>query len=166
MDFIVPATQRLESYCSAIGQRLGLGLEGFVVETSRGTAVKVFGRPPACRRERDVYRRLTERQVVSIQGHAVPQLLGYDDELGVIEMSIVAPPFVLDFGKARLDTSWEEAFRDAPHVVVERWAHWESLFEPEQWPMVLAIYGELGRRYGVWLEDLHPGNIAFAPESA
>lgn len=136
-----------------------------MVETPSLSAVKVFDRVEAYGRERDAYLRLRQHQVTSVQGHTAPQLLRYDDVLGVIEMSIVSPPFVLDFGKARLDVSWEEVFRDDPQVIEERWAHWESLFEPGQWPAVLAIYGELGRRYGVWLEDLHPGNIGFAPAS-
>ncbi len=89
----------------------------------------------------------------------VPQLLSVDAALGAIEMSVVSRPFVLDFGKIQLDRRLEDAW--PAEVLEERWAYWESLFEPEQWPIVLAIYGELGHRFGIWLEDIHPGNIGF-----
>ncbi len=161
MDFILPAFQRLQSFSKGDCRRLGFGQQGSVFETSYGTAAKVFSGVEAYRRELGVYLRLTEHRVTSIQGHAVPQLLRFSDALGIIEMSIVSRPFVLDFGKSRIDTSWEHEFRDDPHVIEERWAHWESQFESEQWPTVLAIYDELGRKHGVWLEDLHPGNIGF-----
>ncbi len=49
------------------------------------------------------YLRLRELQVESIRGHAVPQLLHFDDEFLAIEMTIVSPPFCLDFGGAYLD---------------------------------------------------------------
>jgi len=87
------------------------------------------------------------------------RMLGHDDDLGVIEMSIVTRPFVLDFGKVRLDQRLEDVWPD--EVLAERWAYWRSLFEDAQWPIVLAIFHELGGRYGIWLEDIHPGNIAF-----
>jgi len=102
--------------------------------------------------------------VVAIHGHQVPQMLGHDDDLGVIEMSIVTRPFVLDFGKVRLDQRLEDVWPD--EVLAERWAYWRSLFEDAQWPIVLAIFRELGGRYGIWLEDIHPGNIAFKEASA
>jgi len=102
--------------------------------------------------------------VVAIHGHQVPQMLGHDDDLGVIEMSIVTRPFVLDFGKVRLDQRLEDVWPD--EVLAERWAYWRSLFEETQWPTVLAIFRELGGRYGIWLEDIHPGNIAFKEATA
>ena len=83
-----------------------------------------------------------------------------DVELGVIELTVVAPPFVLDFGKIQLDLMLEEVWE--PEILDERWAYWESLFEPHEWPKVLQITGILGDRFGIWIEDLHRGNIAFA----
>jgi hypothetical protein len=41
--------------------------------------------------------------VTKIQGFNVPQLLGHDDEIWIIDMSIVTRPFVLDFAGAYLD---------------------------------------------------------------
>ena len=55
-------------------------------------------------RERAVYERLRDAGVSEILGFNVPQLIRFDDELRIIEMSIVARPFVLDFAGAWLDT--------------------------------------------------------------
>jgi hypothetical protein len=33
----------------------------------------------------------------------MPELMGFNDDLSVIEMRIVTPPFILDFAKAWLD---------------------------------------------------------------
>jgi hypothetical protein len=38
-----------------------------------------------------------------VLGFNVPQLIGFDDELHVIEMTVVKRPFVLDFAAAYLD---------------------------------------------------------------
>jgi hypothetical protein len=123
----------------------------------------VLRRVEGYRRERDAYLRLREHGVLKVLGHWVPQLLGHDDRLGVIELWIVAPPYVLDFAKVRFDEPLEEVFH--AEVLEERWAYWQSLFEPDQWPQVLAIFRYLGGQYGIWLEDLSPGNIRFADEA-
>ncbi|MEX0887188.1 MAG: hypothetical protein WD009_12205, partial [Phycisphaeraceae bacterium] len=55
------------------------------------------------RRELAACVRLREHEVLDVLGHAVPQLLDADPQLGVIELSTVAPPYVLDFAKCQLD---------------------------------------------------------------
>src|SRR5262245_18010357 len=89
-------------------RRLGFGVHGSVFTArnqinGRSSAVKSLEQEKFYRRERNVYRRLREFAVTHIRSHQVPQLLGYDDELLVIEMSIVSRPFVLDFAGAYLD---------------------------------------------------------------
>ena len=93
-----------------LGKSLGAGVQGsvFVAKSPRDSAdvwsaVKAHQRRPDYARERDVYRRLKEFDVTTVRGCHVPQLLGYDDELWVIEMTVVSQPFVLDFGGAYLD---------------------------------------------------------------
>jgi len=126
--------------------------------------LKALRRVEGYRRERDAYLRLREHGVLTVLGHWVPQLLGHDDRLGVIELSVVAPPYVLDFAKVRFDEPLEEVFH--AEVLEERWAHWRSLFEPHQWSQVVALYWFFGRQYGIWLEDLNPGNFAFDEDEA
>jgi len=133
--------------------------DGSVHATSRLTIVKAFNRTETFDKESEAYRRLARYFVRQIQCHMVPQLLRLDALLGVIEISVVKRPYVLDFGKIQLDRRLDEVW--PAEVLDERWAYWESLFEPEQWPVVLAIWNELGNRFGIWLEDIHPGNIAF-----
>jgi len=157
--------ERARKFCQQRGLTItepsaGYGHDGILSLTNRQSYLKTFERPATYAKEREAYRRLKAHGVVTIQGHNVPQLLDYDDALGVIEMSIVARPFVLDFGKVRLDQRLEDHW--PAEVLAERWAHWESLFEPDQWPTVLAIFRELGHRYGIWLEDVNPGNITFS----
>ena len=137
---------------------LDQGHDGTVFITTNQTVVKVHERVASYRVERDVYLRLRDKRITSLEGHQVPQLQGWHDALASLELSIVRRPYVLDFGKASLDVPPEHDWPE--HVLSERWHHWEQQFEPEQWPQVLAIYGRLAR-LGVYLLDLHPGNIAF-----
>jgi len=135
---------------------LGFGIDGRVYLSDFGLAIKVHERERSYRTERDVYVRLRDCGVQHVAGHAVPALLGYDDSLLIIEMSVVQPPYILDFAKAQLDFP-----PDFPaHVMEERYSHWADLFD-DRWPHVLAIMRELERRFGVYLLDPHPGNIAF-----
>lgn len=155
--------QRLQLYTRqrrcAIVTRLGFGLDGIVLQTDRQSAIKGFGRERSYWMERDVYLRLREHQIVQVGEHAVPQMLDYDDRLWVIEMSIVQPPYILDFAKSQLD--FPPDFPD--HVMNERYAHWAELFE-DRWPKVVAIMRELERKCGIYLLDPTPRNIAFSIE--
>ncbi len=67
-------------------------------------AVKVHERETDYCRERDVYFRLDEHNVTEIRGFHVPCMHGYgfDDDLWVLQMTIVPRPFVLDLGQAVL----------------------------------------------------------------
>src|SRR5262245_14412558 len=85
-----------------LAERLGFGIHGiiFVAENNLKvgkTAVKAHRSIEPYRRERDAYERLKIAGVSEILGFHVPQFIGSDDELRVIEMSIVVRPFVLDF---------------------------------------------------------------------
>lgn len=92
---------------------------------------------------------------MQVCGHNVPQLLGHDDELRVIEMRIVPKPYVLDFATAYLDEP-----PDFPEEVMqERESHWAEVFE-DRWPAVRIIMAQF-RRFGIYLLDPSPKNIAF-----
>jgi hypothetical protein len=150
-----------------LGPRLGDGKDG-IIYSSLGlpqgpTAVKALARPDLYGRELACYRRLAERGVggaVRVCGHNVPQLLDHDDELFVVEMTIVTRPFVLDFAGAYLD----EPPDFPPEVIEERHTHWSEVFE-SRWPTVQRIMAEF-RRYGIHLLDPSPGNIAFEGDAS
>lgn len=137
--------------------KLGFGVDGIVLQTDRQSAIKIFEHRTQYYVEHDVYLRLQEGGVTQIQGHNVPQFIGSDDELQILEISIVTPPYILDFAKAELDFPTEFP----AEVMQERLEYWASLFEG-RWPKVQAIMQELESRYGIFLLDPHPRNIAFA----
>ena len=87
-----------------VEDELGFGFDGIVLATSRQSAIKVLRYEPLYQRERDVYLRLHARRAVQVRGFKIPRMLRADDELWVIEMTIVSPPFVLDFA-GRISTS-------------------------------------------------------------
>jgi hypothetical protein len=155
------AEARAQKYAAklglTLGESLGYGVHGSVWSSGPMSAIKAHA--PDSRyyaRERDIYLRLEERTVTEVRGFHVPQLLGFDDELWVIEMSIVRPPFVLDFAGAYLD--------ERPDFSEETWAEWEEDKQEQfgaNWPQVRLILAAF-ERYGVFISDVTPNNIRFA----
>ena len=139
-----------------IGQ-LGYGYDGSVFATERQSAIKVLRFERLYQRERDVYLRLRSEAIIDIAGFSVPQLIHHDDRLWVVEMGIVAPPFVLDFAGAYLDRR-----PDYPDDVMEEWQQ-EKLeqFGTERWDVVQLVMAHFARM-GIYLADVKPGNIMFS----
>src|SRR5713226_5064562 len=94
--------RRAEEYAQQndlrLGEQLGFGVHGIVLsaqcQVKTGgflirSAVKVHEQESGYRRERDIYLRLKKHGVKKICGCRVPQLLGYDDHLWIVEMSVV-----------------------------------------------------------------------------
>jgi hypothetical protein len=143
-----------------LGESPGSGKDGIVLIAKRKekpgeSAVKVLREVGAYQREKQVYERLRQAAVTTLVGFNVPQLLGCDDVLHVVEMSVVQRPFVLDFAGAYLDIR--------PEFPADVWADWEvekrEQFE-ERWATVeriLSAFEELG----IYLLDLSPANIGF-----
>lgn len=86
-----------------MSRMLGHGTDGAVWQSTSNTAVKVLELLRNYNIELECYQRLESEGVNHLKGFAVPQLLGFNRELLVIEMRIVTPPFILDFAKAWLD---------------------------------------------------------------
>ena len=75
-----------------IGSQLGSGQHGSVFVAARNanpnrSAVKFHKEEGPYLRELGAYQRLAEYAVTEIEGFAVPELLGADDELLIIEMA-------------------------------------------------------------------------------
>ena len=143
-----------------IAERLGFGVHGSVFSAKDQTkggrvAIKVHERGRAYRQERDIYLRLQEHGVTEIRGCNVPELIAFDDESWIIEMTMVKKPFVLDFAGAYLD--------EPPDFPEEVWADWheekQEQFGP-RWAEVKAILDCL-EDFGVFMSDVNPGNISF-----
>jgi hypothetical protein len=94
----------------------------------------------------------------SVAGHAIPRLIRTDDELLAVEMTVVTPPYLLDFASAYLldkvpdfpDEVWEQYRSD----LVEK-------FGPH-WPRAIQVIDEFEAQTGLILLDPHLSNLKFA----
>jgi len=135
----------------------GAGQDGTVWRTVQHTAVKFFDRIDRFERERDVYQLLTQRQILQIAGHNVPELVLFDNDLKAIEMTIVVRPFILDFAGAKLPHEVPDFDAD---VIEEHHRHLHELFD-DRWLDALHVAEMFRLETGYTLLDIHPGNIAF-----
>jgi hypothetical protein len=154
---------RARQYCTLSGitvnfaRPLGEGTDGKVWKSSRGSAIKVLDRVPAYFNERDTYLRLAEYGLTKKIDHFwVPRLLGYDDELLVVEMQIITnTPYIIDFAKVRIDRPpdfSEEVMQYAQEKGQEE-------FGPH-WPEVCQLLATL-ESFGIYYLDARPSNIVF-----
>lgn len=152
-DILRRAEEYIAARGAALSRRLGFGNDGAVWLTSRATALKVHRQAERYRRELHAYRLLAD--VHTIAGHMVPSLVETDDALMAIEMSIVEPPFVLDFASAY-------PIAEAPEFPEEVMAEWLAEKREQfgdRWPRAAAVLRALERDHGLRLLDVHPGNI-------
>lgn len=133
-------------------------MDGTIWRTSRHSVVKTFEREQNYHDERECYRRFQESKVETISGFAVPAFIDDDFDLLVVELSIVRPPFLLDFGKVYLDTPppyWNDS---------EIMGHWHDEGREnfgKRWSKVLSVIRIL-EGFGIYYVDPKPGNIMFA----
>lgn len=136
---------------------IGYGMDGTIWYTSRQSVLKVFEREKNYRDEVECYRRLAAERVDSIAGLVIPDLIDCEDLLLAFEMTIVQPPFLLDFGKVYLDAPppyWFDA---------EIMGHWHDEGREnfgQRWPKVLSVVRIL-EGHGIYYVDPKPGNIMF-----
>ncbi|HWE95937.1 MAG TPA: hypothetical protein VG269_18385 [Tepidisphaeraceae bacterium] len=140
-------------------KELGSGKDGSVFWTMTPSAIKIFTSLDPYERELACYQRLAERSIIDIGGHQVPQLLDFDGSLLVIEMTIVHRPFLLDFAGAYIDEP-----PDFPEEVIDQWHADKSEQFGARWPEVLSVVVSMRRRAGIYLLDIHQGNITFADD--
>ncbi len=145
-----------------LAERLGFGIHGIIFGTEGNpeahqiaTAIKVLRAREPFSRELAIYQRLKAAGITTFLGFNVPQLLCHDDGMCIIEMTIVARPFVLDFAGAYLDA--------APEFPDEVWDQW-LIDKREQyearWPQVQAVLDAL-EKFDIHMVDVSPSNIAF-----
>jgi len=114
-ELLETARAYAESRGDTIGELLGFGIHGIVVtlkseHEGAARALKIHSSRQPYERERACYDRLRECGVSELLGFEVPQLLRSDDAFLALEMTLVTPPFVLDFAGAWLD--WPPTFSD------------------------------------------------------
>jgi hypothetical protein len=108
----------------------------------------------AYEQEKLVYQRLRERSLHRILGFHLPTLIRFDDALLGIEMTIVKPPFVLDFAGATLDA--------VPEFSEEILADWRASKEEqfsENWSRVSLVLDELARHGIHCLSEQYPNSV-------
>ena len=84
-------------------------------------------------------------------------LLDFDDHLLAIEMEIVRPPFLLDFGKVYLDRP--PPYADDTQLMATAHAAGKELIG-KRWSQVLRVLAAL-QRFGIYYVDPKPANIDF-----
>jgi hypothetical protein len=139
--------------------RLGEGKDGFVFETEQRTAVKFLNDLQYYNRELRAYRALEAVKVDKVAGNFCPQLISSDDTFLAIEMTIVRPPFIVDFVSAYTDEEIQWLGFD-DDVIAERELFWQERFG-DRWPLVVNIRDEFHRLTGFTLLDLSHNNIRF-----
>lgn len=162
-DLELRAREYAQRHGLTLGRQLGSGVHGIVFvgksqpQKGAGTtrsAIKVHRQAPDYRRERDVYLLLKENGLTAIGAFRVPELVRYDDELLIIEMTVVTRPFVLDFAGAFLDRPPEFS----EEVLADWRAEKQEQFEG-RWREVEAILRFL-ESYGIYMVDVTPNNIS------
>jgi len=142
-----------------LGERLGFGIHGsvHVVEHKikrAKSAIKAHRATEFYLRERAVYERLSGAGISDVLGCHVPQFIRAEDDLQVIEMTIVTRPFVLDFAGAYVGAP--------PEFSEEIWAEWEAEKREQfgvRWTAVQAVMNAF-EDLGIHLLDVSPNNIS------
>jgi hypothetical protein len=162
----VDLLSRAESYANSKGiqiyrkDMLGYGSDGNVWRSSAKSAIKALSREKNYLNEVECYRRLKAAGVREIGDFNVPTLEGYDDGLWVIEMSIVQPPYLLDFAKVYLDHPPSYLYDE--QMMANIIAEWRERFG-RRWTRVNSAIAQL-KKYGIYYFDPRPGNICYGDE--
>ncbi len=136
--------------------RLGGGTDGEVWRSTRPSAIKVVLNARNYRDELESYQRLKAADIHRLCGFNVPRLFGWNDKLQVIEMSIVKPPYLLDFGKVYFDAPPTEVYDQERLKIAD--AEAKGNFG-SNWPIVSQLLYALQERVGIWYVDPKPANI-------
>jgi hypothetical protein len=139
-------------------ERLGAGTDGEVWRSTRPSAIKVVLNEKNYRDELESYQRLKAAGIHELCGFAIPRLFGWNDALRVIELSIVKPPYLLDFGKVYFDGPPTDIYDKTQLKAAE--AEARSHFGTN-WPLVSKLLHALQEEVGTWYVDPKPANINY-----
>jgi hypothetical protein len=135
---------------------LGSGTDGTVWKSTRDTAIKALDNEAGYWNEHDSYRRLAEFGLDHrIDEFVVPSLLGCSDQLRVIEIDLVLPPYIIDFAKVRIDRP-----PDFPEEVIQHYEAQCAEWFGGHWPDVRRLLAAL-ESIGIYYLDARPSNIVF-----
>ncbi len=140
---------------------LGRGSDGAVWRTNRDTAIKVVTRQDNFAKELTCYRRFKASATRRIGRFAVPLLEGFDEALLVIEMTIVYPPYLLDFGKVHLDSP--PPYYGDKRLMRNVYAAWRDKFGKE-WKVVASAMDSLRTKHGIYYFDPRRSNVCLCQD--
>ena len=153
--------KRLQDYAERRGaqltERFGFGQDGLVYATNQESVLKCLRFERLYQNERNVYQRLALLECDEIAGFNVPKLINSDDQLWIVEIQIVSPPFVLDFAGASLDKE-SRIFAEMSEESLDEWTEARIEMYGDDWPRVETLLAELRKRK-IFLSDVKPGNI-------
>ena len=150
--------RRVELYAerkkrSIVAEPLGGGTDGTVWETTHKTAIKILRKPDVFANELECYKRLLRKNITEIHGFAVPRLIDYAADLLAIEMDIVEPPRILDFGKVRIDDPGDYSQQTLADELERQQELWGN-----HWPVIRRVLSYL-QGLGIYYTDPNPYNI-------
>lgn len=148
---------RINRKLGILKEFLGDGTDGEVWSTEYDTAIKAHDYQGGYENERDAYLRLAEYGVTAeINGFSIPKMLGYNDELWIIEMDLVLnPPYIIDFAKVRIN--FPPDFTD--EVLADQDVKGIDDFGTN-WPEVKSLMAAL-ESFQIYYLDPTPSNIVF-----
>lgn len=146
-----------------LSDRLGSGVDGLVYSTTQGSAVKGHRSKQTFQKELRAFEVLSKYPDQDFAGFNVPRMLDFHPELMVIEMQLVIPPFVVDFTGATIGKQ-STTFSDMSAEDYEEWERGKiEDYGQSDWQVVKTVIGRF-RRIGIFLNDIHKGNIRISNE--
>ncbi|MEZ6128610.1 MAG: hypothetical protein R3C59_07995 [Planctomycetaceae bacterium] len=147
---------RRDLYCTrddktVASEKPGIGLEAVVWPAAKQNILKVHRLPNTFKNERQVYQRLDATNTQRLKGFSIPQRLHYDAEPLVVELSFVFPPYILDFGAARVIPRPSDFDLDRIEAEFARQ-------HGADWPDIRRLLEAL-MQLGVYYSDAHDQNI-------
>jgi hypothetical protein len=139
---------------------LGYGSDGSVWQTARRTAVKALYHQKNYDHELECYQRLKAAGIRKIGIFEVPELEDFDIDELILEITIVQPPYLLDFGKVYLDHPPTHLYDEQMLANAEQ--EWMERFG-KRWSKVVHAMKML-EKLGIYYYDPRPGNICFGDE--
>ena len=142
-----------------IDNELGSGTDGTVYSVSGPSVVKVHKDLHRFNNELNAYLRLRKHNVNSVGMFHIPELRSHDTRHLIIEISVVKPPYLIDFGKSHLD--------EVPDYDDEAWTMWWERVEQvfgDNTAVASQIFYQMVRKYGIYHLDLNPYNLNFGDD--
>lgn len=104
----------------------------------------------------ECYQRFQAQRIRELDGFAIPFLEDFDEALMAIEMTLVDPPYLLDFGKVHIDAP--PPYHGDPQLLANAFAEWRERFGSD-WQDVAFVLKTLEKRFGIFYADPRPSNI-------